>query len=158
MFAQRLDELLHKWKSTAHGPVTPFFQIASRPPRGVVIPEAVEGFLQVIRAHAFGIKLEHFIESCGLLVAEIFGALKEAVAEVTPHGLIAVSVRFLCFVTSNLVDRFAELFGDVETVEDAQRAGQDLGDEFEVRLPHVRADDLDFRATLRSEIHGEKVL
>ena len=70
------------------------------------MPEAVEGFLQVIGAYAFEVILKHFIESCALLIAEILGALEETVAGVAQHGFIAASVQLLCFVTPYLIDGF----------------------------------------------------
>lgn len=82
---------------------------------------------------------------------EVARAFQETEARFPEDRFIAFSGELAGFLAADFINGFAEFFGDVETVEHVERSGQHGGDDVEVGLPHVGADDLDLCATLRSQ-------
>jgi len=149
--AQGADEFLHRAKPAAHRPSAPFPQIPSRPARAVVLPEGVEGFLEHPCPDGFQVILEQIAELGGLPGGEVARAFQKAEARFPEDGFVASCGKFLGFLAADFIDRFEQLLGDVEAVEDVERGGQHGGDDVEVGLPHVGADHFDLCATLRSQ-------
>jgi len=52
------------------------------------------------------------------------------------------------FGTPNLIDRIAHVLGDMKPVDDVEGVPGLLGDDLEIRLPHVAANEREFRGPL----------
>ncbi len=62
-----------------------------------------------------------------------------------------VKQKLLYFRTSHFIDRLIELSHDVKAIEDVQGIGCFLGNDLEIRRPHVAADIFDLGAALFTE-------
>ncbi len=82
---------------------------------------------------------------------EVAGTFQETKARFPKDGFVAFGGELFYFLAADFIDGFVELLDDVEAVEDVERGGQHGGDDVEIGLPHVGADDLDLRATFRTQ-------
>jgi len=153
--SQRADEFLHGFESAAHDSGAPLVQEPSSPPRAVVLPEGVEGFLEEVGPGGSEIIAHDVGEFIELAVGEIFQALEETVAGVFEQRFVTLLVEGFDFIAADLVDGFAELFDDVKAIEDVEGFWKLFLDDLEVGLPHVGADGLDLGAPVLAEVVKE---
>jgi len=55
------------------------------------------------------------------------------------------------FGPAHLVNRIAHVLGDMKAVQDVERVPRLLGDDLQIRLPHVAADERERRGALGTE-------
>ena len=155
MGSQGTDEFFHRVEAAAHCAGAPFFEIPSGPTGAGVLPEGIEGFLEKVGSDGFEIELEDVGEFGLLVVGEVGGALEEAITRSGEDRLAAFGLEPPGFLAAYFIDGFAEFFDDMEAVEDVEGGGQHAGDDVEIGLPHVGADDLDPGAAGGSEFVEE---
>lgn len=72
--------------------------------------------------------------------------------------LLAVGLELPDFAAPDLIDCLAELPRDVEAIKNIQRLRGLLGDDVQVRRPHVAADEPELGAALRTELFEKQAL
>src|ERR1700676_264981 len=147
--ADHAGDFLHRLEARSHHLFAPLVHEFFRPRRGDILPEQLELFLEQVGAYGLQVVREQVRESDCLAFAQVLGALQQAPARVSEDHLRAPSAGFqgACFLGPNLIEGFVHLGGNVIAVEDVQRVGRVLGDDVQIGLPHVRADELDERTT-----------
>ncbi len=91
-----------------------------------------------------------------LLAREVDGLLEPDPPGAYQNGF-ALGPQLRHLHAPDIVDCQSELGHQVEAIEDVERVGRVLGDEVEVWLPHVRAEELDHGAPLRAEPGEERL-
>jgi len=105
--------------------------------------------------HRLQAVLEQFVQPRPLLVRQVLRPLQEAPAAVRQHRLVALAGQFLGLGRPHLVDGLVQPGHDVEPGQDVQRVPGLLGDDLQIRLPHVAADELQDGGALAAE-HPEE--
>ena len=150
-----LGELLYRIELGAHRLEAPFLYIPASPMRTAIAPQSLERLLEQVRLHAFEVVLKHVLQPGLLLVGEILRVLGEAVLGMLEHFLEAFALHPPRLLGPDLAERLVQVGHDMEAVEDVHGGGNLLLDDFEVRLPHVRADVADGFASPLAELVEE---
>ena len=108
-------DLFDRLKSTSHSPLDPAFQETTRPRGRNVFPPQRKALLEKIAAYA----LEVVLEKIGKFDQLFFG--------------------------TDFVQGFVPPSHNMKTIQNVYRLRSLLGDHFQIRLPHVAADELDGR-------------
>ena len=83
---------------------------------------------------------------------EVLRSLQDTPAGVFQDGLVAVRLETSGLVCSDLVDRLVHPRHDVEPIQDVDGSAGLQGDDIQVRLPHVTADELQGPASSLAEV------
>jgi hypothetical protein len=151
MSAQHACHLLHRLQARAHGALTPPIEKAPGPVPGFVAPEELKVLFEQVGPNRLEVVLQQLGQADLLFFAEVLRALEQQPAAVLEHRLIAASLERFDLGGAYLVDGLAHMGHDVEAVKHMPGLPGLLGNNPQVRLPHVRADELQSRAALGSE-------
>ena len=121
----------------------------------MIFPEPLEILTQKVALDRRQVELEQFLQSSCLLLGEVFRTLQEQPAPAFENILLSVRFELLDLVATDLIDRLAEGPHDMEAIENIQCLRGLLGDDLEIRGPHVATDKLDLGAALFAEIVEE---
>src|SRR3990170_1867828 len=143
MLPQAAGDLLHRLDLAPHRAGTPLVQELHGPARAGVLPESLKVFSQEMAAHALQIVFEQLRELHCLLIREILASLEQTPARVLQHRLIAILLQAGRLGPSHFVQRLIHLLHDVKAVQDVHDLRQLLGNDVQVRLPHVATDKTD---------------
>src|SRR3990172_12107845 len=136
-------KLLHRLNSRAHGLRAPLIEELAGPDGRVVIPEALERFLQQVRPDTREVVAHQVTQFKALPVGQVLRAFEQAPARMLEQRLVALLRHAARLGGSHIIEREVHLGDDVEAVPDIERGGAVLLDELQVGLPHIRADELD---------------
>jgi len=150
-------EFLDGVNAGAQGLGAPLMEEFTRPGRGVVIPELLELFLQQVRTHALQVVAQQVAQPEPLLVGQVLGALEQAPARFLERRFVALACHAPRFLGPHVVERQVHLRHHVEAVQNTERVGAVLGNQVQIGLPHVRADELDLGRQFLAE-HDEELL
>src|SRR6202162_4419593 len=131
-------------------PPEPVLQIGSCPPLTEVVPEALEGFLQIVGSDDRLVLAAELGEAPTFLRLEVPRVLQPEPARPLERGLLFAG-HLPPRLPSHLVDGLVEVLDHMEPVKGQSRLRQILADGVDVDRPHVAADNLDCPATARPE-------
>src|SRR6266404_847646 len=157
--AEHVCDFPHGPQARAQGLGAPLIHEFLGPRRGDVLPEQMELFLEQVGAYRAQVAGKHVLELDGLLRGQILHPLEQAPARVGQHDFYFAQAParrgFPCLLGAHLIDRLVHFRGDVVAIENVQRPLGPLGDHVQVRLPHIRTDELDQTTALRAEPQKE---
>jgi len=146
MTSQHPGYLFHWINLRTHCLGTPFVQELSGPIGRGVFPEELKLFFQEVTPDRLQIVMQQFRQLALLPVRQVLRALEQQPAAFTQHRLIALALERSGFMGTNFIYRFAHMRHNVEPVQDIQCGPGLLGNHFQIRPPHVRADESQFQA------------
>src|SRR6266699_3649809 len=126
-------------------------------PRLLVIPEELEGFLQVPGAHQRRVPANQRREPLILIRTEIPRILQQQPAS-SFDGHFVFGSELAPQLTANSIHGLIEVFDDVESVKQDLRVDRVLAHQLGVRRPHIHAYDLERMATPSAHFLGEELL
>src|SRR2546422_4254452 len=135
-------ESLERLESAVRRPPEPLGEVGERPPLPLVVPESLEGFLEVVGTDDGLILLAERRQPCPLLPAEVPGILQPEPASLL-EGDPFFAPELSPGLAPHLVHRLAQMLDDVKPIEDDQGLRKVLLNGIRIHGPHVAADDLD---------------
>ena len=152
---EHLRHVLHGFDARTHGPSTPGVKkILSDLDIGEC-PESLEVFPKKIGPDRRQIQFEKLGETDRLFLREVLGALENSPAAICQKILLSGRLEFGNLHAPNLINGLSELLHDVKAIKNIQRLRGFLRDNFQVRAPHVAANEAKLGGTLFSE-HAEE--
>jgi len=139
--AQHACHLLHGFDPRAHHALAPKVQTLSHPEGGNIIPEELEVFLQQVAAHRLQVVAQKIDQFDFLFGRQILRPFEQAPAGMGEDGLQSLGSNFLRLLDPNFVDGLVHMHGDVKAVQDMDSLAALPGDDLEVGLPHITADE-----------------
>src|ERR1700694_103340 len=135
-------ESLEGLESTVRRPPEPLGEVGEGPPLPLVVPESLEGFLEVVGTDDGLILLAERRQPCPLLPGEGPGILQPEPASLL-EGDPFFAPELSPGLAPHLVHRLAQMLDDVKSIEDDQGLRKVLLNGICVHGPHIAADDLD---------------
>ena len=151
MAAQHAGDLLHRLEAGAHDLDAPLVKERAGPVNRSVVPEVVKPFPQQHGADGPQVVLHELPQAGALLARLILSAFQEQPARFREKRLSPALSERADFGAADLIDRLAQVLGDMKAVQNVERVPGFLGDDVEVRLPHVAADERERRGPLSPE-------
>jgi len=142
MSTQHLGNFFHRFETHAHGSSALVVQEFASPGRAFVTPEMLEIFLvlEQIGPVGFEINGQQFLEFDDLFVGQVFRSFEQTPTAAGKQQFLAPGFQFLCLCGADLVDGFAKVGHDMEAVDDLHSLTDNLGNDSQIRFPHVAAD------------------
>ena len=140
MGAQHAGYLLHRFYARPHRLGAAVVQEFARPVRGNILPEELEAFFKEITSYSFEIEFQQ-IRQLGLLnIRKVLRPLEQTPARmfenVHPFGPQRAGI-----LSPDLVYGLVHVHGDVKAIKHVDGLASFLGDNLQVRFPHVAADE-----------------
>ena len=121
MAAQHAGDLLHRLDARAHDLDAPLVEERPGPIDGAVVPEVVEPFPQQHGPDGPQVVVDELAQAGALLARLILPALQEQPARLREERLSPALAERADFGAADLIDRVAQVLGDMEAVEDVER-------------------------------------
>ncbi len=152
MVPEHPGNLLHRLQVGLQSSGHPVVEELSGGRHLLVLPESLKVFSQEIALDRREVELEQLSQSSSLFLGKVLGPFQEQPPPLFEHILLLGGLELPGFTSPDLVDCLVELPHDVEAVEDVQSVGGLLGNDLEIRRPHVTAHELELCAALLAEL------
>lgn len=143
MGAEHASDFLDGGDAAAEGLVDPDIEEGACPDWTLVAPELLKGLLEFPSSGGVAQGSEHGVEFGAGLSANAGTAFEQDEASALDGFFCGFGTEARLFTAADLIDRGIEVLGDMEAVEHIEGASGFGGDDLEIRLPHVRTDDLE---------------
>src|SRR4030095_11855433 len=148
---QGTGDFLQRLETGAHYLLGRALEGETGPIRRQVVPEQLELFLEQIGADAAQVVAQQLGQLDLLRVGEVLWVLQQAPAGVGEHGIVAFGLEASDFAGADFVHGLVQACDEMEAIEYVQRMAGLLGDDLEISLPHVRADEAQLSRALASQ-------
>jgi len=138
-------DLFDRLKSTSHSPLDPAFQETTRPRGRNVFPPQRKALLEKIAAYALEVVLEKIGKFDQLFFGQVFFSLQKKPSTSLEHRFVSLLRHLPGLGGTDFVQGFVPPSHNMKTIQNVYRLRSLLGDHFQIRLPHVAADELDGR-------------
>ena len=148
---QLTGHFLHGLNLRSHHPATPSVQELARPTGRSIGPEQLKLFLQQVAPHRLQIVAQELRQLRLLFGRQILWPCEQQPAAIGQHRPIAFALQLPRLLSTHLVNRLAQICHDVKPIQNMDRMTGLLGDDLQIRLPHVAADKLQLLCPLLPE-------
>lgn len=155
MVPEHASHLLHRFQVGLQSPGYPVVEELSRGRHLLVLPEPLKVLSQKVALDRREIELEQLSQSGCLLLGKVLRPFQKQPAPLFKDVFLLGCLELSGFTSSDLVNRLVKLPHDMEAVEDVQSVGSLLGNDLEVRRPHITTDELELCASLLTELPEE---
>jgi hypothetical protein len=145
------SHFLHGLNAGAHHAHAPKIEKFSGPEWGYVLPEELKVLLEQVTAHCLQVVAKKITEFDFLLRCQILRSLQKTPAGMSKDGVPAFVLQLTSLLSANLINCLVHMHDDMKTVQEMNGLAGFLGDDLEVRLPHIAADKEQLRRPLFAE-------
>ncbi len=151
MGSQHLRHLLHRFNPRAHGSFTPVIEKLDGPGRRDILPEELKILFEKISPDRLEIAAQEFTQFDLLAFREIRRSFQKTPTGSCQHRPFPFCLKLLDLRGAHFVDSLAHMAHDVEPIQNVDCLASLLGNDPNVRLPHIRTDKPEFSASLLAE-------
>ena len=145
------SHFLHGLNAGAHHAGAPKIEKFSGPEWGYVLPEELKILLEQITADCLQVVAKKITEFDFLLGCQILRSLQKTPAGMSKDGTQPFGLQVTSFLSPNLINCLVHMHDDMKPVQDMNGLAGFFGDDLEIRLPHIAADEEQLRRPLFAE-------
>lgn len=141
VFAQRTGDLFHGLDAGPHDLAAPMVEELPGPPRGVVIPELLKGFLEKVGANGLQVITEQIAKPEALFGFQILFAFEQQPARLLQQRHESFARHAARFSGADFIESLVHFGDDMEAVEDMKGLRALFADDLQIGLPHIGTDE-----------------